>query len=52
MGAEDTTFITARPPPPGPILLAVVDHVREIAESREAFELNIEAWRLADKAAG
>ncbi|MDX1997189.1 MAG: hypothetical protein SF066_05675 [Thermoanaerobaculia bacterium] len=53
-GPEDNelTLLTCETVAAGSDLRAVVDHLREIAEHREASGLDIEDWRLADKAAG
>jgi hypothetical protein len=52
-GPEDNelTLMTSETAAAGADLGAVVDHLREIAEHREASGLDIEDWRLADKAA-
>ncbi|MDX1996643.1 MAG: hypothetical protein SF066_02900 [Thermoanaerobaculia bacterium] len=49
---NDLTLLTCETAAAGADLRAVVDHLREIAEHREASGLDIEDWRLADKAAG
>lgn len=49
---NDLTLITSETAAAGADLLAVVDHLHEIADHREASGLDIEDWRLADKAAG
>jgi hypothetical protein len=53
-GPEDNelTLITSETAAAGADLGTVVDHLREIADHREASGLDIEDWRLADKAAG
>ncbi|MDX1996105.1 MAG: hypothetical protein SF066_00180 [Thermoanaerobaculia bacterium] len=49
---NDLTLLTCETAAAGADLRAVVDHLREIAEHREASGLDIEDWRLADRAAG
>lgn len=49
---NDLTLLTCETAAAGADLLAVVDHLREIAEHREASGLDVEDWRLADRAAG
>jgi hypothetical protein len=48
---NELTLITSETAAAGADLGAVVDHLREIADHREASGLDIEDWRLADKAA-
>jgi hypothetical protein len=49
---NDLTLLTCETAAAGADLRAVVDHLREVAEHREASGLDIEDWRLADRAAG
>jgi hypothetical protein len=51
-GDDEASLIRGELAAAGADLLAVVDHLREIAEHRVSSGLAVEDWRLADKAAG
>ncbi|MDX1999109.1 MAG: hypothetical protein SF066_15435 [Thermoanaerobaculia bacterium] len=51
-GDDEASLIRGELAAAGADLLAVVEHLREIAAHREGSGLVVEDWRLADKAAG